>query len=196
MEMEKMNDELPESDWILLSEQTGAIAQLQKTVSDSLTTLQELEKLAGVTSREQYQEIKNDLTAWVRLQMLADKKVRELSAIVPIEQMIVPDHLQKVKQLFTISVSFDCLMYSNGWQVNKTALHEASNRLRSFAKSQKQVDRYHASKSLANFLNNHVKIGVWNRHKFLSELAVWRPGSQSFEPVETFVIAPDDQYLN
>jgi hypothetical protein len=194
--MENTNDILPESDWILLSEQKGETDRLQKTVSDSLTTLQELEKLAGVTSREQYQEIKNDLTAWVRLQMLTDKKVRELSAIVPIEQMIVPDHLQKVQQLFKRSVSFDCLMYSNGWQVNKTALHEASNRLRSFAKSQQQIDRYKAAKSLADFLNDHVKIGVWNRHKFLSELVVWRPGSQSFEPVETFVLAPDDQYQN
>lgn len=192
--MENTNDILPESDWILLSEQKGETDRLQKTVSDSLTALQELEKLAGVTSREQYQEIKNDLTAWIRLQMLADKKVRELSAIVPIETMIIPERLQQVEELFAKSISFDCLTFSDGWKVNEAALHKASNRLRSFAKTQKQIDRYKAAKSLADFLNDHVKIGVWNRHKFLSELAVWRPGSQSFEPVETFIIAPTDQY--
>jgi hypothetical protein len=187
---------LPEPEWILLSEQTGAIALLKKRVGDSLDLLSELDKLANVKDQDTYNQIKSNLKGWIESEMVKDKQIKTLSAVVAIELMKVPEPLQRVKELFLQPVSFDCLIYSDGWAINSTALHEASNRLRSFAKTQKQIDRFKASRSLADFLNANVKIGMWSKGKFANEMVGYFSNSGKWEIYEQFILADGDAYVN
>jgi hypothetical protein len=195
-EAEKIRLEtLPEKKWILISENKGEITRLEYSVKAAMTTLNELEKLAGVKSIEQYNEIAADVKGWIESQMMADSEIKKLAVMIPIENLIIPQHLQQVRQLFAKPVSFDCLKYCEGWQIDQEALHVASNQFRSFAKTARTVARYQLAKQFADSLNS-LQIGLWSRRLFTNEIADWRQDAGKFMPVETFVLAKDDQYQN
>lgn len=184
---------LPEVEWILLSENTIAISQIQETMKKSIEVLKELDVLAGIKNAERYREIKSDVAGWVHSEMLKEKEIKKLSAIVPISSMVIPSHLLRVKELLLQPISFDCVHYSDGWQIDETALHDAMNRHRSFAKTARAVARYHAAKHLADFING-LHLGVYSRSGFENEMVMWSPAIAEFIPHEFFVLSPDDQY--
>ena len=129
------------------------------------------------------------LKSFVPTEMLKDKKIRELSQIVPVENMIVPLPLQRAAILLEkeIDTSFMEFNESNEWEINLELLEDfCDKQFRTYATTAAQLKKFHLIKAVTDFLNTELTIGENTGTAFLSIL-IDRDGD-GFKPNKTFVL--------
>ena len=197
---ESETPEIEKSDFILLHEWTDLIAKTYKRASDAEQTLNELYQIAQIKSLKQLDEVRHEHgnKTWLAAQMFKDKKVKELSQFVAIENMIIPEPLKRAALLLEKDIDLSFLEFneSNEWEINLELLEDyCDKQYRTFATTAEQLEKYYLLKALTDFLNSEISIGENTAHSFYSIL-IDRDGT-GFIPNRKFVLADNEKdFLN
>lgn len=188
-------EHVSKSKWILLKQDQGLINNLTSSSQFGLSAIQKVFDSVPVKSQAEFNAIASDLQSWVHSEMLKDEEVKKLTKMVDIENLKIPEHLQKVIPLFEKGIDFRFVAYSEGegWSINEGKLNAAIENCKTYAKTPESVKRYKAIEAFCEMLNS-INIGVHCKNIFVNEAIAYK--DRKFCPDIDFVLADADKYMS
>jgi hypothetical protein len=194
MQTQVEQTELDRSEWILLRESKKEIEALHRDANKALQTLTELQPL-GIQSLERFYDIKKDIAGFIRIEMLKDKKIRDLAQAIDIKLLTVPDHLKRAEVLINQEIDTTYLEFESEWQINFDKLEDyADSYYRTFAKEPDAIEKYNLAKMVCDYLNG-LQMGVYSKSGFVSAMIDYHP-EHGFIPDSDFVLSGINPYKN
>jgi len=194
--MKTEKEEAPEK--LLLSEWTAEVEKTYKRAAIAESALNELYQIAGIKTLEALKEARHSHgeNSFLKSLMLRDKKVRELSQFVPVENMIVPEPLKRAALLLEKEFDTSFIEFSsNEWETNFESLEAYCDKhLRTFASTRDQIEKVNFLKTICDYLNA-IPMGQTTVPTFCGPLI--DRDEKGFKPNSNFVLAdPEKDFLN
>ena len=163
-------NQAPDPDPILLQENSLEIDRVHRTVNKSLEAILELHQLCGIDSFDKLFTAQNDVKGFIHGEMKKNKTLKTLSESIDISMLTVPAGLQRAEVLLANTFSKDFLIFIDGeWSIEFNILESHLEAWRYYAKTPEQIEKYHLTKGLCDYLNA-INMGTYSKHGFMSRM--------------------------
>ena len=183
------------SEWIELHSWESEIEKVHRRAAIAESALNELYQIVGIKSIKQLDELRHEHgnRTFIPTQILKDKKAKEISQFVPVENMIVPEPIARAALLLEKEIDLSFIEFDGSeWLTNLELLEDyCDKQYRTFATTAEELQKYYLIKALTDFLNSEITIGENTAHSFYSIL-IDRDGT-GFIPNRQFVLADNEK---
>lgn len=200
-------EKVDRKEWVLLKTvYPEAIESFKTQLHLACENLNRLNELVPITSASEFIDLKDGIDEYLKREMLKDAEIQKLSKLVPIESIIIPDNLQKIKNAVnstsgtiahthfgSVSV-FNYLKYKSKWLLINEEIENTCDQFRLFANTKQQFQKLKAAQILADYLNT-ISIGLYSRDVFLNVM-VTHDSLGKWSPSIDFVLSAEDRYIS